>query len=128
LARHGRTLPRALPFLSLRIWHSAKLRGQQDELLALWGPRALIFLALVLIGILLARNPEVAVARPRVSGDSTLTAIVLGVVALIGLAAIGVVLPTVGANRGTRKFSDPWLLYSAVLWQYLPQSSAARSA
>jgi hypothetical protein len=103
-----------LPFLSLRIWRSAKLRGQLDELLVWLGPLVLIFVALVLIAILLAFNPEVAFARPRVSGDSTLTAIVLGVVALIGLAAIGVVLPTVGANRGTHKFSDPWLLYSAV--------------
>jgi TIR domain len=103
-----------LPFLSLRIWRSAKARGQLDELLAWLGPLVLIFLALVLIAILLARNPEVAFARPRVSGDSTLTAIVLGLVALIGLAAIGVLLPTPGADRGTHKFSDPNLLYFAV--------------
>jgi hypothetical protein len=44
----------------------------------------LIVLALVLIGITLTHNPKVAFARPRVSGDSTLTAIVLGVVALVG--------------------------------------------
>jgi hypothetical protein len=102
-----------IPFLSLRIWRSADVRPGEG-LLGRWGPLALIFLALVLIAILLALNPEVAFARPRVSGDSTLTAIVLGVVALIGLAAIGVVLPTVGADLATHKFSDPWLLYFAV--------------
>jgi hypothetical protein len=101
-----------LPFLSLRIWRSAELRG--GGLLALEGPLLLIFLALGLISILLARNPEVAVARPRVSDDSTLTAIVFGVVALIGLAAIGVVLPYPNADLATHKFSDPMLLIFAV--------------
>ena len=101
-----------LPFLSLRIWRSAEQR--RDGLLPLEGPLLLVFLALVLIGILLARNPEVAFARPRVSGDSKLTAIVFGVVALIGLAAIGVVLPTPRANLATLKFSDPMLLFLAV--------------
>ena len=102
-----------LPFLSLRIWRSADVRPE-NHWLALYGPLALIFLALVLIAILLARNPEVAFARPRVSGDSTLTAIVLGVVSLIGLAAIGVVLKTPGADLATHKVSDPMLLYSAI--------------
>ena len=74
----------------------------------------LIFLALGLISILLVRNPEVAFARPQVSGDSTLTAIVLGVVALFGLAGIGVVLRTPGADLATHKFSDPMLLFFAV--------------
>ena len=101
-----------LPFLSLRIWCSAEQR--RDGLLPLEGPLLLVFLALVLIGILLARNPEVAFARPRVSGDSKLTAIVFGVVALIGLAAIGVVLPYPNADIATFKFSDPMLLFFAV--------------
>jgi len=101
-----------LPFLSLRIWRSAELR--RDGLLALEGPLVLILLALVLIVILLAGNPEVAFARPRVSGDSKLTAIVFGVVALIGLAAIGVVLPYPNADLATLKFSDPMLLFIAV--------------
>jgi hypothetical protein len=102
-----------LPFLSLRIWRSADVRPGEG-VLGRWGPLLLIFVALVLIVILLAFNPEVAFARPRVSGDSTLAAIVLGIVALIGLAAIGVTLTTPGRDLGTHKFSDPWLLYFAV--------------
>jgi uncharacterized membrane protein HdeD (DUF308 family) len=70
--------------------------------------------ALVLIGILLVRNPEVAFARPRVFADPTATAIVFGVAALIGLAAIRVALPTPRDNFTSGKFSDPMLLYFAV--------------
>jgi hypothetical protein len=102
-----------LPFLSLRIWRSADVR-RENGWLALDGPLVLIFLALVLLGYLLARNPEIAFARPRVSGASTLTAIVLWVVALVGLAAIGVVLRTPGRDFVTHKFSDPMLLFFAV--------------
>jgi CHAT domain-containing protein len=102
-----------LPFLSLRMWRSAELR-RGEGLFGQEGPLALIFLALGLIGILLARNPEVAFARPRVFGDSTLTAIVFGVAALIGLTAIGVALPTPRDNFTSGKFSDPMLLYFAV--------------
>jgi hypothetical protein len=113
-----------LPFLSLRMWRSAELlslrlsrsrvpRGEEG-LFGLWGPLVLILLALVLIGILLTRNAEVAFARPRVFGDPTATAIVFGVAALIGLAAIGVALPTPRDNFTSGKFSDPMLLYFAV--------------
>ena len=114
-----------LPFLSLRMLRSAELLSLRmsrsdephrgEELFGLWGPLALILLALILIGILLARNPEVAFARPRVFGDSTATAIVFGVAAVIGLAAIGVALPTPRDNFTSGKFSDPMLLYIAVL-------------
>jgi hypothetical protein len=113
-----------LPFLSLRMLRSAELLSlrmsrsdeprRAEELFGPWGPLALIFLALGLIGILLARNPEVAFARPRVFGDPTATAIVFGVAALIGLAAIGVALPTPRDNFTSGKFSDPMLLYFAV--------------
>ena len=103
-----------LPFLGLRIWRSANVRPE-NHWLALYGPLALIFVALGLISYLMARNPEVVFARPRVSGDSTLTAIVLGVVALIGLAAVGAVLNTPGAaDLATHKVSDPMLLFFAV--------------
>ena len=74
----------------------------------------IVLLALVLIGILLVRNPEVAFARPRVFADPTATAIVFGVAALIGLAAMGVALPTPRDNFTSGKFSDPMLLYFAV--------------
>jgi hypothetical protein len=113
-----------LPFLSLRMLRSAELLSLRmsrsdeprrgEDLFGLWGPLALIFLALVLIGILLARNPEGAFARPQVFGDPTATAIVFGVAALIGLAAIGVALPTPRDNFTSGKFSDPMLLYFAV--------------
>jgi hypothetical protein len=121
-----------LPFLSLRMWRSTELlslrmsRGKPrrgEGLFGLEGPLALILLALVLIvllalvliGILLVRNPEVAFARPRVFRDPTATVIVFGVAALIGLAAIGVALPTPRDNFTSGKFSDPMLLYVAVL-------------
>jgi hypothetical protein len=121
-----------LPFLSLRMWRSTELlslrmlRGKRRRGEGLFGleegPLPLILLALVLIvllalvliGILLLRNPEVAFTRPRVFGDPTATAIVFGVAALIGLAAIGVALPTPRDNFTSGKFSDPMLLYFAV--------------
>jgi hypothetical protein len=85
-----------------------------EELFGLWGPLALILLALVLIGYLLARNREGAFARPRVFGDPTATAIVFAVAALIGLATIGVAIPTPRDNFTSGKVSDPVLLYLAV--------------
>jgi hypothetical protein len=111
---------RSTELLSLRMSRGKPRRG--EGLFGLEGPLALILLALVLIvllalvliGILLVRNPEVAFARPRVFGDPTATAIVFGVAALIGLAAIGVALPTPRDNFTSGKFSDPMLLYFAV--------------
>jgi hypothetical protein len=113
-----------LPFLSLRMLRSAELLSLRmsrsheprrgEELFGLWGPLALIYLALVLIGILLARNREIAFARPRVFGDPGATAIVFGAAAVIALAAIGVALPTPRDNFTSGKFSDPMLLYFAV--------------
>lgn len=104
----------ASPFVAVRVWRSAALRGSL-QWYALEAPISSILLALALLVLLVAMNPAAALAFPRVTGDSTATAVVCGVVAAVGLAAVGTTLPTSATDLATLKFSDPLLLFVAVL-------------
>jgi hypothetical protein len=101
------------PFVSLRIWRSAEVRG-----LPPWSSLNLLILlvciALGLIVFLMTRNPEVELRSPRLVSDSAVVAIVCGVVTCVGLAAVGVTLPTSDTDLATLRFSDPMLLFFAV--------------
>jgi len=118
LAVGGGILLGVWPFIGLRMWWSAEVRGAFG-----WGSLAIpllaIMVALGLVVFLLAVDPDVRFGYQRPSGRAGLMLIHLGALAPVGLSLVGSTIPTSDAERGTLRFSNPMVLTCSVLLAFL---------
>lgn len=105
----GGILLGASPFLGLRMWRSAEVRG------AVWGESQAVSVlaigvALALIVLMLAVDPIGRLGFQRPSGRTDSTLIILGTLSPVALSLVGRSIPTSDSDFGTLRYSDPMIV------------------
>ncbi|ADB76072.1 toll/interleukin-1 receptor domain-containing protein [Geodermatophilus obscurus] len=115
IAIGGGILLGASPFIGLRMWRSAQVRDPFG-----WGSESVPVLAIVvalgLVALLLAVNPDERFGYQRPTDRAGPMLILVGAFAPVALSLVGSTIPTSDSDFGTLKFSDPMVLaYSVIL-------------